>query len=500
MKIMIKQGKMSDKHTKILLIEDSPIYARLVQKMLAVSSQVEYQIECADRLSTGLKYLAKGEYDVVLVDLGLPDSKGLDTLDKVYAQVPAVPIVALTGIDDEALAVQAVRQGAQDYLVKGDIESKTLQRVMRYAIERKQAEDLFESLTLNSPVGIYIVQNGKFQFVNPQFQKDTGYSKNELLGMDSLRLVIPEDREMVRENAVRMLKRERSAPYEYRATSKGGDIKCILEIVSSAQYHRTRVTLGYFMDITERKQMQARLVQAEKMSALGTMAAGIAHELLNPMMGILNFAQYCLKHTSGSDPRYSVLQDIERETRRCADIVRNITTFSRTGKQGKEEYQKESFATIIDQVVRLLSYRIEKEHVSLTQHVPEGIPRIWMEANSMQQVLLNLISNALDALAESQKKEIHVEVHREDDFIQLTVADSGCGLAPENLEKIYEPFFTTKPIGRGTGLGLATSRSIIDSYGGNITCESKLGVGTTFRILLPVEIKGVQNEYKHIGD
>ena len=191
---MIKQGKMSDKHTKILLIEDNPGYARLVQKMLAVSSQIEYQIECADRLSTGLKYLAKGEYDVVLVDLGLPDSKGLDTLDKVYAQVPAVPIVALTGIDDEALAVQAVRQGAQDYLVKGDIESKTLQRVMRYAIERKQAENLFESLTLNSPVGIYIVQNGKFQFVNPQFQKDTGYSKNELLGMDSLRLDIHKQR------------------------------------------------------------------------------------------------------------------------------------------------------------------------------------------------------------------------------------------------------------------------------------------------------------------
>jgi len=366
--------KMSDKHTKILLIEDNPAYARLVQKMLAVSSQVEYQIECADRLSTGLKYLAKGEYDVVLVDLGLPDSKGLDTLDKVYAQAPAVPIVVLTGIDDEALAVQAVRQGAQDYLVKGDIDSKTLWRVMRYAVERRQ--------------------------------------------------------------------------------------------------------------------MQARLVQAEKMSALGTMAAGVAHELLNPMMGMLNFTQYCLKHTAESDPRYPVLQDIERETRRCADIVGNITTFSRTGKQGKEGYQKESFATIIEQVVRLLSYRIEKEHVSLTQDVDENTPGIWMEANSMQQVLLNLISNALDALAESQQKEIHIEVHREDDFIQLTVADSGRGLAPESLEKIYEPFFTTKPIGRGTGLGLATSRSIIESHGGNITCESKLGVGTIFKIILPIKTRG----------
>jgi two-component system NtrC family sensor kinase len=208
------------------------------------------------------------------------------------------------------------------------------------------------------------------------------------------------------------------------------------------------------------------------------------------MMGMLNFAQYCLKHTTEDDPRHPVLQDIERETRRCVDIVRNLTTFSRMGKQGEEEYQKESFATIIDRVVKLLSYRIEKEHVSLTRHVAKGTPKIWMQVNSMQQVLLNLISNALDVLMKSQKKEIHIEVHREGDFVQLTVADSGCGLAPENLEKIYDPFFTTKPVGQGTGLGLTTSRSIIDSHGGDITCESKLGVGTTFKILLPAETKG----------
>ncbi len=481
---------MSDTYTKILLIEDNLGYVRLVQKMLAVSSQVEYQIEYADRLSTGLEYLVKGEIDVVLLDLRLPDSREFDTLRKVRAQAPAVPIVVVTSLEDEALAVQAMREGAQDYLVKGDIDSKTMWRVIRYAIERKQAEDLFGSLTLNSPVGIYIVQEGKFQFVNPQFQKDTGYSENELLGRDSLNFVTPDDREMVRENAVRMLKRERSAPYEYRITNKGGDVKWILEMVSSVQYRGTRATLGYFMDITERRKMQDQLAQSEKMSALGTMAAGVAHELLNPMMGMLNFAQYCLKHTTEGDPRYPVLQDIERETRRCTDIVRNLTTFSHTEKQGEEGYQKESFAVIIGRVIKLLSYRIGKEHVSLTQHIAESTPKIWMQVNSMQQVLLNLISNALDSIMESHKKEIHIEVHREDDFVQLTVADSGCGLAPENLEKVYDPFFTTKPIGQGTGLGLSTSRSIIDTHGGNITCESKLGEGTTFKILLPVETKG----------
>jgi len=365
---------MSDKDTKILLIEDSPIYTRLVQKMLTVSSQVEYQIECADRLSAGLEYLVKGEIDVVLLDLGLPDSQGLDTLRKMRAQAPAVPIVVVTGLDDETLAVQAMRQGAQDYLIKGDIDSKTLWRVIRYAIERKR--------------------------------------------------------------------------------------------------------------------MQLQLVQAEKMSALGTMAASVAHELLNPMMGMLNFAQYCIEHTEDGDLRYQVLRDIERETRRCANIVTNLTTFARMGKQDKEGYQKESPATIIDRVVRLLSYRIERQRVSITQRTDEGVSEVWIRANSMQEVLLNLISNALDAVEDSKKKEICVEIHREGDFIQVTVADSGCGIGPEHIEKIYDPFFTTKAIGHGTGLGLTVSRSIIYSHGGDITCESKPGAGTTFNILLPVETKG----------
>ncbi len=484
---------MSDKYTRILLIEDNLGYVRLIQKLLTLSNQVEYQIECADHLSAGLEYLVKGEIDVVLLDLGLPDSQGLDTLGKVHAQAPAVPIVVVTGLDDETLGVQAVHQGAQDYLVKGDIDSKTLRRVIRYAVERKQAESLFGNLVLTSPVGIYIIQDGRFQFVNPQFQKDTGYSENELLGTDSLRLVIPEHRDMVRENAIRMLKGKRSAPYEYRAITKGGDIKWIVEIVTSIQYHGTRTALGYFVDITERRKMQAQLVQTEKMSALGTMAAGVAHELLNPMMGMLNFTQYCLKHTTAGDPRYPVLQDMERETRRCADIVGNLTTFSRMGTQDEEGYQKESLTIIIDRVVKLLSYRIEKEHVLLAQHVDENTPKIWMQVNSMQQVLLNLISNALDALMESQKKEIHIEIYREDDFVRLIMTDSGCGLAPEHLEKIYDPFFTTKPVGQGTGLGLSTSRSIIESHGGDITCESKLYVGTIFKILLPIKTKGGEN-------
>ncbi len=502
---------MSDKHTKILLIEDNLGYAHLVQKVLAVSSQVEYQIECADRLSTGLEHLVKGEIDVVLLDLGLPDSQGLNTLSKVRAQAPAVPIVVVTGLDDETLAIQAVRQGAQDYLVKGDIDSKTLRRVLRYAVERKWAEEAlhkseekYHTLYESSKEGIaFFDMQGNLIEANPALSNMLGYTVEEIKKLNYQQLTPKKWREMEADIIKRQIViKGYSNEYEKEYVKKDGTLLPItirLWLISDEQGNSAGMW-AIIRDISEQKKIQLQLVRAEKMSALGTMAAGVAHELLNPMMGMINFAQYCLEHTVEGDPRYPVLQDIERETRRCADIVGNLTTFSRMGKQGEEGHQKESFATIIGRAAKLLSYRIEREHVSLTQHVAEDTPKIWMEINSMQQVLLNLISNALDALLESQKKEIHVEAHREGDFIQLTVADSGCGLAPENLEKIYDPFFTTKPIGQGTGLGLTTSRSIIESHGGDITCESKLGAGTIFKVLLPVKTNGGKNEYKHISD
>jgi len=244
-------------------------------------------------------------------------------------------------------------------------------------------------------------------------------------------------------------------------------------------------------DLSERKRaeeaLRALTAQTERMNAIATLAAGIAHELNNPMMGMLNFAQYCLKHTPVDDRRYPVLQDMKRETQRCVNIVKNLLTFSRTGKEGEEEYQKESLATIIDRVVRLLSYRIEKEHVAVTQHIAEGTPEIWMKVNGIQQVFLNLMSNALDALTEGEKKEIHVEAEPEGEFLQMTVSDSGHGIPPESLERIFEPFFSTKPVGQGTGLGLSVSRNIIRKYGGSITCESKPGDWTKFKVLLPVD-------------
>jgi PAS domain S-box-containing protein len=235
------------------------------------------------------------------------------------------------------------------------------------------------------------------------------------------------------------------------------------------------------------ERQSSQLIQTEKMSTLGTMVAGVAHELNNPMMGILNFVQYCLKHTATDDRKYSVLKDAERELNRCQDIIQNLLTFSRMEKEGLEARQKESCAAIFDRVLKLLSYRIGKLGVSVTLRNAEDTPEVFMRVNNIQQVFLNLMTNSLHAVENREGREIHVEIGKEGEFVQITIEDTGCGISPENLPRVFDPFFTTKPVGEGTGLGLSLCLNIVKEHGGSITCESRVGFGTKFRVLLPRE-------------
>jgi len=543
---------------RVMLIEDSVFATKHVQKMLAEvkGPQFEAELYSVDRISAGLEYLPNNKVDVILLDLTLPDSHGLDTLMKICTQVQEVPVVVLTGLGDEMLAKEAVQKGAQDYLVKGQIGSNLLRRSILYSIERKrverelkkyrdhleelvkertaeltavnkqleqevterkQAEEAVKSSELRyrrlfeaAKDGILILskESGEIEDVNPYLMEILGYSKEDFLGKQLWEIGAFKDIRLAR-SAFKILQKENYIRYEDLPLKTKDGRLIDVEFISNVYDvdHKTVIQCNV-RNIAERKQAekaledsfnelkkvyqrleqsQTQLMQAEKMSAVGTLAAGIAHELNNPLMAILNFSNYCLKHTGKEDKIYSFLKDIEREAGRCIEIVSNLLTFSRSEQDGKEEYQSESLARIINRVVRIMSYRIEKEKVSLSTHITEDTPQIRVKVGSMQQVILNLLTNALDAVAESQKKEISIEVHPDGDSVCLTVADAGRGIAPEIMTKIYDPFFTTKSVGKGTGLGLTISRNIINSHGGDITCESKPGVGTAFKITLPIK-------------
>ncbi len=243
---------------------------------------------------------------------------------------------------------------------------------------------------------------------------------------------------------------------------------------------------------TRLEKQSALLAQSEKTIAIGTLVAGTAHELNNPLTAVLNFSAHCRKHTSKDDELYPVLEDIEHEARRCADIVRNLATFSDIG-QDDDVYEKASLTKIIGRVFELLSWRIENEGISTTLDVAEDTPDIWMNATAVQQLILNLTNNALDALKDSDKKELNIDVRRQGEFVRMTFADTGCGIEDGSLKSIFDPFFTNKPVGQGVGLGLSACQGIIKAHGGQITCQSKLGAGMKFIILLPIE-RSKQNE------
>ncbi len=430
---------VGEKPIKVLLIEDSVFATRHTQKMLAEANSSEFnvELECADQLSVGLKRLAEDRIDIVLLDLTLPDSHDLDTFTSVHAQAPEMPIIVLTGLEDEKLAVEAVGKGAQDYLVKGQLDSNLLKRSMLYAIERKQVQE--------------------------ELRKHKEHLE-ELVGERTAQL--KKTNEQLRKEIVERKQAEKALRRTYED----------LEIA-----HR------------QLRESQAQLIQTEKMSALGTLVAGTAHELNNPIMGILNFSAHCIKHTSEEDELYTVLQDTEREAKHCAEIVRNLLTFSHMEKDDDKAYEKGNLAEILGRVLKLLSYRIEKQRILVTQHIADDTPEIWIKPNRIQQLILNLATNAFDALEGSEKKEFNVDIHREGEFVRMTFADTGCGIAAESLTSIFDPFFTTKPVGQGTGLGLSVSQGIIKVHGGEITCESEPGAGTKFTILLPIE-RSKQNE------
>ncbi|MCK5654059.1 MAG: PAS domain S-box protein [Dehalococcoidia bacterium] len=276
-----KRRKMSDKCTKVLLIEDNPGDVRLIQEMLAQSTQDGYQLECADRLSKGLECLGMRGIDLVLLDLGLPDSQGLDTFDKVHAQAPAVPIVLLTGLDDEIFALQAVRQGAQDYLVKGDVNSTLLCRAVRYAVERKRSEEeLRESelryrLLADNATDIIWTSSIDLTltYVSPSITRTLGYSTEEVIGKTFEGLLTPASFEvatkvLAEELAIESMVQKdllRSRILELELNCEDGSTIWAEVIITFLRDPDDRAVgiLGTARDITERKRAEEALRKSE---------------------------------------------------------------------------------------------------------------------------------------------------------------------------------------------------------------------------------------------
>jgi len=239
---------------------------------------------------------------------------------------------------------------------------------------------------------------------------------------------------------------------------------------------------------------QAEAARGEKLASVGLLAAGIAHELNNPLTGVLTFSTLVRKQVPDGSPEAEDLDLVIQETRRCAGIIRRLLDFAR------EKAPEKSYADLnqlIEKTVQLISQSAQAADIEINMDLDPALPTVWMDDNLVEQVIMNMLVNARHSIQGGGRITIRTrlrEDHRRnapsaapDAKVEITIADTGCGIAPENLQKIFDPFFTTKGVGKGTGLGLSVSHGTIEAHGGTIEVESTVGEGTEFRIYLPLQ-------------
>jgi signal transduction histidine kinase/FixJ family two-component response regulator len=235
----------------------------------------------------------------------------------------------------------------------------------------------------------------------------------------------------------------------------------------------------------ELEETQAQLIQSEKLASIGELAAGVAHEINNPLGVMLGFTQVMLKKLPDKDPLCKPLTSIEREGLRCKKIIQGLLDFSR---RSTPTFAPADLNNVVESACQLIEHQIAINNVEIVKGYAPNLPQIEADTNQLQQVFVNLIINAYHAMPKGG--QLRVTTRAVGDNVQAIFADSGVGISPENLKRIFDPFFTTKEVGKGTGLGLSVSYGIIESHGGKIEVDSQVGKGTTFVITLPVERGG----------
>jgi len=483
---------MSDpKKFRILLLEDSPTDAFLLRAALADSLDFDYELTQAETLAEGLSLASKDTFDVVLLDLGLPDSQGLSTFAEFYRQSRALPILVLTGLDDTTVGLQAVGQGAQDYLSKKSINGPLLNHAIRYAIERHDvlveldrstqelaaSEARIRTVIEASADAILIVDGaGKVRFANPAGVKMFAQTQAGLLGT-------PLGVSLAEGGTGEIDIKHRD----------GATITAEMSLVKIQWYGETAL-LASLRDITDRKRLEQRLRQAQKMEAVGQLAGSIAHDFNNLLTIINGYCESASSLLREGDPLYEDIYGIHQAGLRAARLTGQLLSFS---------HQKMLFVETLDlnegilNVERMLE-RIIGENVKLKFIPGAGLWPVNVDRGSIEQVLMNLVINARDAMPEGgvitiETSNQHIDVFYKGsqaavstgDYVLLAVTDTGHGMDEQTRSRIFEPFFTTKGEQRGTGLGLATVYGIVQQSGGHIEVYSEVSFGTCFKVYLP---------------
>ncbi len=488
----------------ILLVEDNPTQSKLTSTIL---QRRGFEVDSAETLEQALKKLARPTFDAILLDLSLPDSDGINTFSRVHA-ITDIPVVVLSAQDDRDLALQAVRQGAQDYLIKGMLSTDSLIRCLQYSVERNRVENELRRgqerlrIIMDNSYDAFLSMNSDWEITgwNVQAQQTFGWTDKEAIGQ-SLDLIFPTH---LKKQSLRSIEQQflNNSNWNARTTRE------LLAIHKDG--HDFPVEIGFFRidaepkpsycaflrDITKRIEYQEELehlVQertkslTQKNEELRQFAKIASHDLQEPLKAVQGFVNLLEETANGNfdKDQKEFLGFIQDGTMRMQQLIKSVLIHSQIGNNSSENYTTDC-NLVVEEVMADLAVSIKDTN---TQFEVDWLPDINVEHSQMLQLFENLASNAIKYRS-AKAPLIHFSAEESGDMWLFSVRDNGIGIDPEYKEKIFDMFSRLhgKTKYPGTGMGLAICKRIVTSHGGNIWVESKSGEGCIFLFTLPAII------------
>lgn len=499
---------MSDQTVHILLVEDDEAHAELVRRAFEADSG-RVCLNVAGSLRDARDSIAKSRPDLVIVDLFLPDGKGIELLPD-NEECRRFPFLVITSYDDVEWAVKSVKAGALDYMVKSADILANLPRIAERILSewnqiilKKRAEEAmhednekYRTLVEKANDAILILQEERTVYRNQTYENLIGYRVLETGEQSFLDLVLPEDRHRVRQFYYKRLNGE-LVPEQYElGLQTRDDRRLTMEVKPSVvTYQGKPATLVVMRDITEKRKLENQLRQSQKMEAIGTLAGGIVHDFNNILSAIIGYTDMALLDVVAGSPMQHKLDQVLKESNRAKDLVQQILAFSR---QSEQERKPVHLSIIVREALKLLRASLPST-IEILQSIQGNSGMVLADLTQIHQVLMNLCTNSAHAMGEKggvlEVNVIDVDFALDDvtsypdlnpgSYLKLTVSDTGHGIEPVIMDRIFDPYFTTKGPGEGTGMGLAVVHGIIKSHGGAIKVYSEPGKGSTFNVFFP---------------
>lgn len=480
-----------EKKVKEALVESEQLYRSLVESLNDVvfimdgRGFITYISPVVESLSgLGTRQIVGRNYRTFVHpdDQGLLEERYIESIGEPYFSHEFRAIDGRGVIHHVRASVRVTVEGGIPVYVTGILTDISAHKLAEEAL--MQSEKRYRELVENLNDIIFVVDGqGNFRFINRTVEKITGHKPEEIIGKHY--------RSFVTEGAFREVEKVTAVSprsgdfktFEAEVYDTGEAVR-IIECRMTPVWEDDRVVEFHVIgrDVTEKKELTRRLIQAEKLSSLGGILSGVAHELNNPLSAILGNAQLLMRKELPQDVREK-LTVIEKESKRSTRIIGGLLAFAR---ESKPERVMADINTVIEDTCRLMEYELRVNNVAMLTALGPDIPFTSLDPGQIQQVFINLITNAHHALSEKGGGNISIRSYHRENKIFIEFIDDGPGIAPENLKKIFDPFFTTKELGKGTGLGLSVVYGIVRQHAGRIDVKSKPGKGAVFTVNLPV--------------